>query len=159
MPRRPGRTSSVVVGGALSGLAVIGAACAEPPLSVDSPSVSGAASRQCGALVEAAPDTVAGAEQREVESSGVALAWGEPPVIVRCGVPVPSALAPGARCDTVDEVDWFTRRRDDGYVFATIGRAVTVEVLVPSSYEPPADALVDLGAAVRSTVPVLERCQ
>ena len=149
----------MLVGFAMSGFAVIGAACAEASLSVESPPVDGAASRQCGSLAEAAPDTVAGAQQREVDSSGVALAWGEPPIIVRCGVPVPSALTPGARCDTIDEVDWFTRRRDDGYLFATIGRAVTVEVFVPSSYVPPADALVDLGAAVRAAAPVLERCR
>ncbi|CAN5875337.1 hypothetical protein BH20ACT6_BH20ACT6_24750 [soil metagenome] len=125
---------------------------------VDSPVLDGERSRQCAALAERAPDSVAGAERREVETTGVALAWGDPPIVLRCGVPVPAALKPGARCDTIDDVDWFTRGTADGFVFTTIGRATTVEVRVPDDYEPAGDALIDVGGAVRASVPVEKRC-
>lgn len=133
------------------------AGCAAP-VYLDSPTLDGATARQCATLVERAPDSVAGADRREVDTSGVALAWGDPPIVLRCGVPVPAALRPGARCDTIDDVDWFTRETAEGFVFVTIGRATTVEVRVPDDYEPAGDALIDLGAAVRVAVPVERRC-
>ncbi len=137
---------------------VLLAGCAAP-MQVSSPALDGATGRRCAALAEQAPDSVAGADRREVDSAGVALAWGDPAIVLRCGLPVPSALKPGARCDTIDDVDWFTRETADGFVFVTIGRATTVEVAVPADYEPAGDALVDLGAAVRAALPVERRCR
>jgi hypothetical protein len=125
---------------------------------VESPDPTGLAAAQCADLAAAAPASVAGAESREVEGPGVALVWGDPPITLRCGVPRPAGLQPGSRCDTVERVDWFTSRTEDGYRFATIGRATTVELFVPFDYDPAGDALVDVAAAVRQSVPVVERC-
>ena len=128
-------------------------------VSVDSPAVDGDTARQCATLAEQAPNSVAGAERREVDSAGVALAWGDPPIVLRCGVSVPASLRPGAHCDTIDGVDWFTRQHDDTFVFATIGRASTVEVTVPDDYDPAGDALIDLTGAVRTAIPVVTPCR
>ncbi len=125
---------------------------------LDSPSLSGATATQCADLATAGPASVAGAESRDVDGSGVALAWGEPPITLRCGVPEPAGLQPGSRCDTVEQVDWFSTRTEDGYRFATIGRSTTVELFVPFDYDPAGDALVDLGAAVRQSIPSVKRC-
>jgi len=113
----------------------------------------------CAALAEAAPDRVAGVDSRAVDSAGVALAWGDPAIVVRCAVPPSPALRPGVRCDTVDSVDWFTRQEDGGYRFSTVGRAVTVELFVPYEYDPAGDALVDVAAAVRGAVPLVDGCR
>jgi len=102
---------------------------------------------------------VAGADARTVDSGGVALAWGDPPITVRCALPAPARLQPGSRCDTVEGVDWFTERGEEGYRFSTIGRATTVELFVPYEYEPAADALVDMAATVRETVPFVNPCR
>ncbi len=150
MPPRP------LIG--LSVTLVVAAGCA-PAMQVDSPDPPRANVEQCQELIETAPDTIAGAESREVRTSGVALAWGDPAITLRCGVPVPSGIEPGARCDTVEDVDWFTTRAEDGFRFDTIGRAATVELFVPFEYEPAGDALVDIAAAVRESVPVVERCR
>jgi len=125
---------------------------------VESPALTGAIAAQCADLAAAAPASVAGAKSRDVDGSGVALAWGDPPITLRCGVPEPSNLQPGSRCDTVERVDWFTTRTEDGYRFATIGRSTTVELFVPFDYDPAGDALVDVAVAVRKSIPVVERC-
>ena len=147
---RPG----LVTGIATATLAV---GCSSP-VAVESPALEGNSARLCSALAEEAPASVADAERRAVDTTGTALAWGDPPIVLTCGVPVPPELKPGARCDTIDKVDWFTRDGADGLVFATIGRATTVEVRVPDDYEPAGDALIDLGGAVRAAVPVVKRC-
>jgi len=146
---------ALVVVAAVGAVAVGGCAGAA---TVDSPSLEGAAARQCAALAQAAPDTVAGVDEVEVDTRGVALAWGDPLLVLRCGVDAPATLEPTSRCDRVDGVDWFAQPAEDGYRFSTVGRRTTVELFVPADYEPAGDALVDVADAVRSAVPQQDPC-
>ncbi len=154
----PRALSAAGVGTVLTGVVLVLGGCAGT-LSVDSPSLDGPAARQCAELGGAAPSSVSGAEGVEVDTRGVALAWGDPPVVLRCGVAVPDALRPTSRCERVDGVDWFAQPAEDGYRFSTVGRPTTVELFVPYEYEPAGDALVDLAGAVRSTVPQRDPCR
>jgi hypothetical protein len=77
-------------------------------------------------------------------------AWGDPPIVVRCGVSVPSALRPDSQLVTVNGVDWLPEQTDAGYRFTTVGRLANVEVTVPATYAPEGDALVDLAGSIRS---------
>jgi hypothetical protein len=114
---------------------------------------------ECRTLLAAVPDTVDGQEQRPVEpGNALAAAWGDPPIVLRCGVAEPAALRPSSACAEVNGVGWFTRRGDDSFTFTTIGRTTPVQVQVPYDYEPAADALVDVAAAVRRTVPEILPC-
>ncbi|HPF79691.1 hypothetical protein [Nostocoides australiense] len=68
-------------------------------------------------------------------------AWGDPPVIARCGIP---ALTPTTdECIAVNDVDWVLRKLDDGYAFTTYGTDPGLEVLVPDDYAPETMVLVD----------------
>lgn len=101
---------------------------------------------------------MAGEERREVEPVGSGGAWGDPPIIVQCGVPKPAGLDPTSRCAEINGVGWFSDKNEDGYVFTTIGRETYVRVTVPAEYEPPADALVDLAGAIKEHDPVVQEC-
>ena len=126
---------------------------------VAAPRPRGAALVACRALVETLPELVAGQRGRAVEpASALAGAWGDPPIVLRCGVAKPTWLGPSSRCDVVNAVGWFSRATSDGYVFTTIGRSAYVEVVVPDVYEPAANALVDLASAVKTSVPVRQPC-
>jgi hypothetical protein len=126
---------------------------------VTAPQRTGDEREACRSLVEALPEQVAGQQLRAVEpASALAGAWGDPPIVARCGVAKPAGLRPTSRCDVVNAVGWFSRRTSDGYVFTTIGRSAYVEVAVPDAYEPAANALVDLAPAVKRHVPVVRRC-
>lgn len=133
------------------------AGCSDAVL-VTAPPPSGDAVAVCRTLLDFAPATVAGQNARDVGSEGFALAWGSPPIVVRCGVSDAVGLTPSAPCYPVNGVGWYSEELDEAYRFTTIGRQVPVEVTVPHEYAPEADALVDLAAAVKDADPVLRRC-
>jgi hypothetical protein len=114
---------------------------------------------ECRALVRGLPDTVDGQSRRDVQpEQALAAAWGDPPIVLRCGVPAPAALTASSTCAEVNGVGWFAEQRADAYRFTTIGRSANVEVQVPYDYQPAADALVDLAADVRRQVPEVQPC-
>ena len=134
------------------------------------PRPSGAVAGDCSSLVDDAPDSVAGAKVREVSpSDGYAGAWGDPAIVLRCGVPRPAALTRTSQCFVVNGVGWLVTQ--DGaevdptavaggtLVFTTIGRSAYVEVTVPDRYSPAADALVDLTPTIKAHVPERQSCR
>jgi len=112
----------------------------------------------CRDLLAAAPETVTGLARRDVDTDGVALAWGSPPVVLRCGITAAVGLGPTSRCDEVDGVGWYSEDLGDGYRFTTVGREVPIEVTVPDDYAPEGGALLDLAEAVESSDPVRRPC-
>jgi Protein of unknown function (DUF3515) len=129
-------------------------------VSVEPTRPTGAAADACHALLERTPDQVGGADSRPVQpADSLAAAWGDPPIVLRCGVPKPAALRPSSHCTEINGVGWFAERATRGYIFTTIGRAAFVEVSVPSAYDPPAAPLIDLAGAVKKAIPERAPCQ
>jgi hypothetical protein len=111
----------------------------------------------CVALIADVPQKVASQKNRDV-SHEVAAAWGDPAVILRCGVEKPVALKPSSPCYDVRDVGWLVETTADGYLFTTIGRTFYVSVEVPKAYDPAADALADLAEAVKKHDPEKRAC-
>jgi hypothetical protein len=148
------------------------AGCGSPgPVPVDAPELTGSAARQCSALVDALPATVAGERRRDVTpANGSAAAWGDDqPIVLRCGLRKPRALEPTSFCLIVNRVGWLATsdgvevpldRPPSGELdFTTIGRSVYVELAVPGDYQPPSDALVDVSSAIKATTDDVQPCQ
>jgi Protein of unknown function (DUF3515) len=134
--------------------------CGPGSVSVEPTRPSGAAAAACRTLVDRLPDEVAGADSRPVQpANSLAASWGDPPIVLRCGVAKPAELRPSSHCTEINGVGWFAERATRGYIFTTIGRAAFVEVTVPSEYEPPAAPLIDLAGAVRNAIPERTPCQ
>jgi len=112
----------------------------------------------CRTLVAAVPDVVADQESTPVDSERVA-AWGDPRIVLKCGVTRPAALEPTSRCDEVEGVGWFTEEIDERHVFTTIGRDPAVRVEVPRDIEPAATALIDLAATIEAHTDLIAPCQ
>lgn len=93
-----------------------------------------------------------------MEPAGAGAAWGDPPIVLRCGVAKPDALEPTSRCAELNDVGWFAQEREDAYIFTTIGRETYVQVRVPQDYDPQADALIDLAEAVKRNVRQVRDC-
>ena len=136
--------------------ALVTAGCGSE-LSVDEYPTEAGTSVNCKGLFADRPLTVAGQKNRMVTGEN-ASAWGDPAIILRCGVEKPKDLGPASRCDMVDGVGWFTESTSDGYLFTTIGRDYYVSVEVPHDYEPEADALADLADSVARHDPVTNPC-
>ena len=123
----------------------------------DFPTDAGTTS-SCRSLVEELPRTVLDQTSTPVDSDRVA-AWGDPRIVLRCGVTEPEALRPTSRCDDVDGIGWFTQKRDGGgQVFTTIGRDPDVSVEVPGDFRPAGAALIDVADAVKAASRAAKPC-
>jgi uncharacterized protein DUF3515 len=145
------------------------AACAGP-VNVAAPAPTGEPRHECRRLLTDVPDTVDGQQRRDVSpADALAAAWGDPAIVLRCGVTRPQELKPTSECFRVDGVDWLAvsnghevapaRPVTGTLVFTTIGRSAYVEVTVPHHYQPAADVLVDLARPVQDATRVRSRCR
>ncbi len=115
-------------------------------------------SESCRSLVSSLPTTVADQQSTPVDSPRVA-AWGDPRIVLRCGVQPPAELEPTSRCDDVDGIGWFTQKRDGGgRLFTTIGRDPDVSVEVPADYQPAGTALIDVADTIRTGSTAVDPC-
>lgn len=133
--------------------ATLVAGCSRP-VDVDPPSPASSVESACQALLGDLPDTLAGQERRDIAPEGaLAAAWGDPAIVLRCGVDQPAAMSPDAQVVEVDGVTWLPEELTAGYVFTTYGRTAFVEVTVPDDYAPEGSVLVGLAGPVKQAVP------
>lgn len=92
------------------------------------------------------PDLLDG--QENAGRSEYAASWGDPRIVLRCGVATPAAYRPESELVVVDDVSWLAEEQESGYTFTAVGRTPQVEVYVPSTYAPEVNPLVDLAEAI-----------
>ena len=111
----------------------------------------------CENLDKALPSKVDGQDRRDPEpASALTAGWGDPAIILRCGVQRPSKMDdPEADGVEVNGVGWLLEKRDDGsFRFTTTLRKAYVEVTIPEKRTGDGMApLVDLAPAVKKTIP------
>ena len=130
------------------------AGCGGGSVDVLPPSPTGAAEAACNRLSEALPEQISGLPARASEpESPYIRAWGDPAVVLRCGVSKPATLEPESQVIGVNRVEWLAEEQSSGYRFTTTGREAYVEVFVPDDYAPEVDPLVALAAPVKRAVP------
>lgn len=119
------------------------AACSRSAAAVVvNPPVPNTATRQaCERLAQELPASLGkGLARRSTRpDSPLVAAWGSPPAVLRCGVPVEPAYKSG---DQVFEVksgaakaDWYAVKRGDRVVWSTPRATVHVELVVPVKYQ------------------------
>lgn len=141
------------------------AACASgsgaPDVAVPTP--EGEAARACRALERALPERVVREERGTLDQdTPYAAVWGDPPIVLRCGVSPPARLTPGsAEYDPTDAdvaelngVAWLMEEEPDGFRFTTAQRTVYVEVTVPDAYAPDRNPLIDLAEPIARHIPL-----
>jgi hypothetical protein len=142
---------------------VLATGCSDT-VGVDAPDVSGSAARACASLLRALPERVADQPRRKVDPGrGYAAAWGDPAIELRCGVPRPDELTAVSPCQHTNGVDWFIPASQQSgqtseVTMTTVGRAVNIEVSIPSDDFPPATTMVDLAPAVKRTLRLVRPC-
>lgn len=146
----PGR--SYLTATALGATLLVG--CGLGTVDVEPHEVEAGSEPGCAQLLDALPDVVSDAVRRDVEpASEQVAAWGDPPIVLRCGVPVPTEYRPDAQLLDVEDVGWFPVAGEGGTFFTAVDRQPYVEVAVPDDYAPEAVVLADLAAAVTSAIP------
>ncbi|QIK77007.1 DUF3515 domain-containing protein [Nocardioides piscis] len=77
-------------------------------VSIDAPDLSSGEQEACAELVAALPDTLAGEPRRDVTPADApGAAWGEEPIVLTCGVELPSTYDEFASCSQIGDVGWF----------------------------------------------------
>ena len=110
----------------------------------------------CSALLKRLPERVLNRSRTDLDVAGAA-AWGDPAIVLRCGVP-PTGPTDDP-CLEVEGLDWTFTETEDDFRFITYGRNPAVDVQLPTSMDRTAAsaALVDLAPAV-APLPVTSRC-
>lgn len=124
------------------------------PISVPAPPSDSAAQAPCTALLAVLPVGLDGLASRPARSqSPYVVAWGNPAVVLRCGVPRPAVLTPGSTA-FLPGINGVFYARTDGRkadVYTTVDRAVYVEITVPHTYA--AGPLTTLSTAIAKALP------
>ncbi|MER6344328.1 DUF3515 domain-containing protein [Streptomyces sp. NPDC001595] len=143
-------------------IATAGCSSADDSASAAVPSPDATVTELCRKLDKALPEKVAGLSREDPEPpSTLTAGWGNPEIILRCGVPRPPKMIdpevaegrdPDAVPGGVDGVDWLQEKAGDGFRFTTANRPAYVEVNVPEGVDGSA-VLIDLAPAVKSAIP------
>jgi hypothetical protein len=143
-------------------IAVAGCSSSDDSATAAVPSPDTAVAALCRNLDRALPAEVDGAGRSDPEpASPLTAGWGNPAIILRCGVVRPPKMAdpkvaegrdPDAVAGGVNGVDWLQEKQDGGHRFTTANRSAYVEVTVPEQRDS-ASVLVDLAPAVKKAIP------
>ncbi|GAB3664273.1 hypothetical protein GCM10027596_28540 [Nocardioides korecus] len=162
-PRRPSPRRAAGVA-ALLALTTLGAACGGPgAVEVRGTTVTGSERTACQRLVAALPDRVAGQTRRQTSGSTLGAAWGDPAIVLRCGVGAPAQSDLTSQCQVANGLGWFVpvagmNDQSVDVVMTTIERRPRVEVTLPARYRPPVAAMVDLGRAIKAHTRLVAPC-
>ena len=109
------------------------------------------------------PHRVSERARRETKGSPLGAAWGDPAIVLRCGVGTPEGYEPGSPCQRVNGVDWFVPEDqidDQGDDVRADHHRPDADRRggVPSDYRPPDAVMVDLADAIKEHTEVVEPC-
>jgi hypothetical protein len=144
--------------------ALVLAGCGSDTVEVDHFPVTAAGREGCPALIGALPGHVSDQARRRVSGSSYAAAWGDPPIVLRCGVGRPAGLNRFSACQTANGIDWFVPNRafedqQADVVMTTVYREPAVQVHLPAQYRPPVAAMADLTRTIRQHTKALGHCR
>ncbi len=108
-----------------------------PVLPLEAPPVTPESEAPCTSLMSILPLDLQGEPSRRVDSdSPFVYAWGEPPVVLVCGVDRPAGYTVGVSAIQINGVQWYVDISDpDTTVWTTIDRPVYVQVRLPADVD------------------------
>ncbi|MFB9314110.1 DUF3515 domain-containing protein [Nocardioides plantarum] len=129
------------------------------PVEIRSYDLSATDRAACQAFVDDLPDSLADQDRVDVRpDDALGAAYGDPAIVVTCGVPVPDGFDQTSRCDEVNGIGWYIPDGSDNdrsvdLRLAAAGFRPVVEVVVPADLRPSARNLGDdTTAAVLATL-------
>ena len=142
------------------------AACGKEPVTIPTLRLSVADQTACSHVTDALPGSVAGQDRRHTQpAEALGGAWGDPPIVLECGVGVPAGFTRTSGCQEADGVGWFVpdsqiADQSADVVMATAGYRPVLQVTIPASYRPNgvAAAMVELAPVVKKYTTLVRPC-
>ena len=108
--------------------------------------------KACAALLAAVPEELdPGVTRRPVTGDATrTAAWGEPPITLRCGVPLPDQ---GQTPLVINGLAFVTKETGDTVLYTTQARSVNVALEIPTAYENQGDVVIPLVEPILRTLP------
>ncbi len=107
----------------------------DDPVPVTAPPSLPGADETCAGILGALPRELAGQGTRKVsDAPHRVVAWGDPPIVLRCGVGKPEALTPTAQVLGINGVEWVYEPDGDTIVWTTVSLPLPVEVRAPREF-------------------------
>ena len=126
------------------------------PVTAEAPPPSPGLDKPCATLLNRLPRVLAGNAARPVTAApDRVVAWGDPPVVLRCGVARPAAAGAAAQEFVVDGVPWVYADEHGTGVWTTTKRTAYVEVRMPPKYHGTGSQLIltELAAPIAESLP------
>jgi hypothetical protein len=167
---RPGSSSRLSQGlvrcAALACTGLLLVACGKEPVSIPTLRLTAADQAVCQRVVDALPDELGGQSRRKTQpAAALAGAWGDPAIVVQCGVETPSELTRTSHCTVADGVGWFVppEQADDNSadaVLSTVGYRPMIQLTVPAKYRGGslAAAEVELAPIIKQYLTLVHPC-
>ena len=143
--RRPG--PAITRGVAASTALLLLAGCGGSPPEINAPELSAKDAEICREFVAGLPDTLAG--EKSVEVAGdteYGAAWGDPAIVLTCGVGEPPDFTDTSTCIEIDESGWFVPDRVFADMFegdettdvptTELNHRPRIHVVIPGEYRP-----------------------
>ncbi|MFI6354689.1 DUF3515 domain-containing protein [Streptomyces sp. NPDC050743] len=148
-------------------IAVAGCSSADDSATVAVPSPDAKTAKVCRELHRVLPQKLDGRSRNDPEPrSAYTAGWGNPAIILRCGVVRPPKMVdpkvakgddPDAIAGGVNGVDWLMEKQgDDTWRFTTAGRVAYAQIALPKGMSPQEEGtavLTDLATAVKKAIP------
>ena len=141
--------------------------CSSGPVDVVTPDLDDADRAACEAFTADLPPSLADEPARDVEpADALGGAYGDPAIVVRCGVPVPEGFdQASSSCEVANGVGWYVPPeefddQDADVTLTAAGYRPVVEIALPADYRPDgaAAAIAQLAAAVDEHLTLVENC-
>jgi hypothetical protein len=128
-------------------------------VTVSPPNPSNAVRVRCASLNDLLPPRLGSLKPRVISPrTPLVHVWGDPPVLLACGVPAPAGYSPqSSETTNVDGVSWFQQPGSKDVVWTAVrGSAaapVYVRLTVPTSYQGQGAFLVALAGSLKRALP------
>jgi Protein of unknown function (DUF3515) len=149
-------------------LALLAAGCSSDPPQIDAPDLSAADAEACRSLVDALPETLDG--HARVDATGdtaYGAAWGDPAIVLTCGVGRPLDFNDSSTCVAVNSAGWYVPDEillsDDQTLDVTtteMNHRPRVQLVVPGDYRPDGftNSIGRLATVIAGTLPRTGHC-
>ena len=165
-PAPPTRLRGARLSGGLVCVALTLVACGTEPVTTPTLPLTAALHAVCQRVLNALPGKLGGQDRRHTQpAEAYGGAWGDPPMVLQCGVDLPAGLTRTSHCAVVNGIGWFVPADEENdsssdVELTAVGYEPLLQLSVPAKYRGStvAAAEVELAPIIKKYLSSVPRC-